>query len=49
MASNMQKIGYVALVVRDYDEALAFYTGVLGFDLIEVYWFSVKWNSASCE
>ena len=35
MASNMQKIGYVALVVRDYDEALAFYTGVLGFDLIE--------------
>lgn len=30
-----QKIGYVALVVRDYDEALAFYTGVLGFDLIE--------------
>ena len=35
MASNMQKIGYVAVVVRDYDEALAFYTGVLGFDLIE--------------
>ncbi len=30
-----QKIGYVALLVRDYDEALAFYTGVLGFDLIE--------------
>ena len=35
MASNMQKIDYVALLVRDYDEALAFYTGVLGFDLIE--------------
>ncbi|MBN1875817.1 MAG: VOC family protein [Anaerolineae bacterium] len=35
MASNMQKIGYVALLVRDYDEALAFYTGVLGFDLLE--------------
>lgn len=30
-----QKIGYVALLVRDYDEALAFYTGILGFDLIE--------------
>jgi catechol 2,3-dioxygenase-like lactoylglutathione lyase family enzyme len=25
----------IALVVRDYDEAIAFYTGVLGFDLIE--------------
>jgi len=35
MVSNMQKIGYVALLVRDYDEALAFYTGVLGFTLIE--------------
>lgn len=35
MASTMQKIGYVALLVRDYDEALAFYTGVLGFDLLE--------------
>ncbi len=30
-----QKIGYVALVVRDYDEAIAFYTDILGFDLIE--------------
>ena len=29
------KIGYVALVVRDYDEAIAFYTDILGFDLIE--------------
>jgi catechol 2,3-dioxygenase-like lactoylglutathione lyase family enzyme len=28
-------IGYVAVVVRDYDEAIAFYTGVLGFDLVE--------------
>lgn len=35
MVSTMQKIGYVALLVQDYDEALAFYTGVLGFDLIE--------------
>ncbi len=30
-----QYIGRVALVVRDYDEAIAFYTGALGFDLIE--------------
>jgi catechol 2,3-dioxygenase-like lactoylglutathione lyase family enzyme len=30
-----QKLGCVALVVRDYDEALAFYTQQLGFRLIE--------------
>ena len=30
-----QKIGYVALVVRDYDEAIAYYTGTLGFNLVE--------------
>ena len=30
-----QSIGYVALVVRDYDEAIDFYVGVLGFTLIE--------------
>ena len=30
-----QKIGYVALVVRDYDEAIAYYTGTLGFNLLE--------------
>jgi catechol 2,3-dioxygenase-like lactoylglutathione lyase family enzyme len=30
-----QRLGYVALVVRDYDEALAFYTQSLGFRLIE--------------
>ncbi len=30
-----QKIGYIALVVRDYDEAIAYYTGTLGFELIE--------------
>jgi catechol 2,3-dioxygenase-like lactoylglutathione lyase family enzyme len=30
-----QRLGYVALVVRDYDEALAFYTRSLGFQLIE--------------
>src|SRR5262245_9615848 len=30
-----QSIGLVALVVRDYDEALAFYVGTLGFSLVE--------------
>lgn len=30
-----QRIGYVTLLVREYDEAIAFFTGVLGFDLIE--------------
>ena len=30
-----QRIAHVALVVRDYDEALAFYVGTLGFTLIE--------------
>ena len=30
-----QSVGYVALVVRDYDEAIAFYTKVLRFELIE--------------
>jgi catechol 2,3-dioxygenase-like lactoylglutathione lyase family enzyme len=30
-----QSIGAVALVVRDYDEALAFYMGSLGFILVE--------------
>jgi len=30
-----QEIGYVAVVVREYDEALAYFTNVLGFDLIE--------------
>jgi catechol 2,3-dioxygenase-like lactoylglutathione lyase family enzyme len=31
----MQTLGYVALVVRDYDEALAFFTRTLNFLLIE--------------
>ena len=31
----MQRLGMVSLVVRDYDEALAFYIGKLGFTLIE--------------
>jgi catechol 2,3-dioxygenase-like lactoylglutathione lyase family enzyme len=30
-----QAIGLVSLVVRDYDEALAFYVGALGFTLVE--------------
>jgi catechol 2,3-dioxygenase-like lactoylglutathione lyase family enzyme len=30
-----QSIGLVALVVRDYDEAIAFYVGVLGFTVVE--------------
>ncbi len=30
-----QSLGQLALVVRDYDEALAFYVGVLGFTLVE--------------
>lgn len=30
-----QTLGHVALVVRDYDEALAFYTEALGFRVIE--------------
>lgn len=30
-----QTIGYISLVVRDYDEAIQFYTQVLGFELIE--------------
>lgn len=30
-----QAISMLALVVRDYDEAIAYFTGVLGFDLIE--------------
>jgi catechol 2,3-dioxygenase-like lactoylglutathione lyase family enzyme len=30
-----QHIGAVSLLVRDYDEAIAFYTQKLGFDLVE--------------
>ena len=30
-----QSLAHVALVVRDYDEAIAFYVGVLGFTLVE--------------
>jgi len=31
----MPRLSHITLVVRDYDEALAFYVGTLGFDLIE--------------
>ena len=31
----MQRLALTAVVVRDYDEAIAFYTEMLGFDLIE--------------
>jgi catechol 2,3-dioxygenase-like lactoylglutathione lyase family enzyme len=35
-ASQMkQSLGLVSLVVRDYDEALAFFVGKLGFELVE--------------
>ena len=30
-----QHLAHIAVVVRDYDEAIAFYTKVLGFTLIE--------------
>ena len=31
----MQKLGYISLVVRDYDEAIAFFTEKLGFRVVE--------------
>ncbi|WCT73261.1 VOC family protein [Sphingomonas naphthae] len=31
----IQSLAHVALVVRDYDEAIAFYVGTLGFTLVE--------------
>ncbi len=30
-----QQLVHMALVVADYDEAIQFYTGILGFDLVE--------------
>jgi lactoylglutathione lyase len=35
MSSRTRKIGYVALLIRDYDEAIAYFTHALGFELIE--------------
>jgi catechol 2,3-dioxygenase-like lactoylglutathione lyase family enzyme len=31
----MQTLGLIAIVVRDYDEAIDFYTRVLGFEIVE--------------
>ncbi|HEX6832924.1 MAG TPA: VOC family protein, partial [Rudaea sp.] len=33
--SSRRSLAHVAVVVRDYDEAIAFYTRALGFDLID--------------
>ena len=33
--SGRQTIGHVALVVSDYDEAIDYYVGILGFTLVE--------------
>jgi catechol 2,3-dioxygenase-like lactoylglutathione lyase family enzyme len=30
-----QSFGHIALIVRDYDEAIAWFRGVLGFTLVE--------------
>ncbi len=30
-----QRLAQIALVVKDYDEAINYYTGILGFELIE--------------
>ena len=35
MGSPTQSLGLVSLLVREYDEALAFYVGTLGFTLVE--------------
>jgi catechol 2,3-dioxygenase-like lactoylglutathione lyase family enzyme len=32
---TQQHIGYVALLVRDYDEAISYYTERLGFEIVE--------------
>ena len=34
-SNSRQSIALVSLVVRDYDEAIAFYVGTLGFELVE--------------
>lgn len=35
-----QQLGLVSLVVRDYDEAIAFFTQIMGFNLVEDTWLS---------
>ena len=37
-----QSIGYVALVVRDYDEAIRYYVETLGFSLVEDTWIEAQ-------
>ena len=39
-----QKVGHIALVVKDYDEAIQFYTQQLGFELVEDTILSIKLN-----
>ncbi len=34
-SAKRQRVGYVALVVRDYDEAIDYYTNVIGFEVVE--------------
>lgn len=36
----MKRLAMLTLVVRDYDEAIAFYTGVMRFRLVEDTWLS---------
>ena len=35
MTERQQRIAHIALVVRDYDEAIAYYCDVLGIDLVD--------------
>lgn len=37
-----QRIAYISLVVRDYDEAIRFYTQTLGFTLVEDSWIEAQ-------
>ena len=37
-----QSIGYVAVVVKDYDEAIRFYVDILGFSLVEDTWIEAQ-------
>ena len=41
----MQTLGYVSLVVRDYDEALRFYTQALGFTVVEDSGSTDRWGN----
>jgi catechol 2,3-dioxygenase-like lactoylglutathione lyase family enzyme len=37
-----QSIGYIAVIVADYDEAIRFYVGILGFILVEDTYIAVQ-------